>query len=176
MLDKTPATSAAPSSTDSPRIWRAADRTWQLRASQSVPLPRERIFPFFADAGNLARLTPPAMGFQIVTPTPIAMGEGTLIDYRIRVFGVGLRWRTLISRWDPPNEFVDEQLRGPYAAWTHRHRFTDLPNGGTLIEDDVRFRLPFGPLGALAGPIVRRQLRTIFRYRRAAISDLIVPM
>jgi ligand-binding SRPBCC domain-containing protein len=77
-----------------------------------------------------------------------------------------------VDHWDPPNEFVGEQLRGPYATWVHRHRFTDLADGGTLIEDDVRFRLPFGTLGALAGPLVRRQLRQIFRYRRNVISTI----
>ena len=145
---------------------------WVLRAAQVVPVGRAALFPFFADARNLARITPPEMGFDILTPGAITMSEGTLIDYRIKLWGLPLRWRTAITRWDPPHEFVDEQIRGPYAEWVHTHRFTERADGGTLMEDEVRFRLPFGPLGALGAPIVRRQLRRIFRYRRGVIESL----
>lgn len=141
-----------------------------LRARATLPHPRERVFPFFADAGNLARITPAEMGFEIISPQPVAMQAGALIDYRIRVWGAPLRWRTIISRWEPPWEFTDEQLRGPYAQWIHRHRFTDTPDGGTLMEDEVRFKLPFGRLGALAMPLIRWQLRRIFEFRRDAIT------
>lgn len=158
--------------TEDIRIERADDGRWVLRAGQRVHLPRERLFPFFADAGNLSRITPREMRFAIVTPLPVAMREGAVIDYRIRVWGVPLRWRTVISHWEPPREFVDEQRGGPYAEWVHQHRFTDLADGTTLVQDEVRFRLPLGPLGALAGPLVRWQLRRIFRYRRKAIAQL----
>ncbi len=144
-----------------------------LRARQALPFPRDKVFPFFAEAGNLARITPPGMGFEITSSEPIHMRAGTLIDYRIRVSGVPLRWRTRISRWDPPREFVDEQLRGPYAEWIHRHRFTEMDGGGTLMEDEVRFTLPFGILGAVAAPLVRWQLRRIFEYRHRAVAAAI---
>ena len=149
------------------------DRTgWSLTAHQQVSLARDEIFPFFADASNLARITPPELGFEILTPTPVAMAAGALIDYRIKVWGIPLRWRTEITAWHPPIEFVDTQLRGPYAAWVHRHRFVALARRRTLVEDVVRFRLPLGPLGTLAGPIVRRQLRRIFVHRRDVIAQL----
>jgi ligand-binding SRPBCC domain-containing protein len=147
------------------------DGGWILRAAQVIPMRRDVLFPFFADARNLARITPPELGFDILTAGPIAMGPGTLIDYRIRLWGVPLRWRTVIARWDPPHAFVDEQLRGPYAEWVHSHRFIERDDG-TLMEDEVRFRLPFGALGALGAPLVRRQLRRIFAYRRSAIVAL----
>lgn len=153
-------------------IARGSDGGWVLRAGQAIPVRRAELFPFFADAGNLARITPPEMHFEIVTPPPVEMRAGTLIDYRIRLHGIPMRWRTLISRWEPPVAFVDEQLRGPYAEWVHTHRFTELPDGGTLMEDEVRFRLPLGALGALAAPLVRRQLQRIFGYRRAVIASL----
>lgn len=155
------------------RIDRQGDGTWMLRASQVIPLPREALFPFFADARNLAFITPPAMGFRIRTAEPIVMREGTLIDYTVRVAALPLRWRTLITRWDPPTEFADEQLRGPYALWRHRHHFTELGEGSTRMDDEVLFRLPLAPLGNMAAPFVKHELRKIFRYRHAAIGRAI---
>ena len=127
------------------------------------------MFPFFADARNLARITPASMRFEITTTEPIEMRDGAQIDYRLRVLGVPLKWRTEIVRWTPPEEFTDEQLRGPYALWVHTHRFTESAPDSTLMEDTVRFRLPFGLFGRIAEPLVRQQLRWIFNYRRRAV-------
>lgn len=133
-----------------------------------LPIDPETVFEFFANAENLGRVTPPELGFRIRTPTPIIMREGALIDYTIRLWGVSLGWRTRIARWNPPFEFVDEQLRGPYKTWIHTHRFIPI-TGGTAIEDEVIYVLPFGWLGALALPLVRRQLARIFAYRTDAV-------
>ncbi|MCA8977498.1 MAG: SRPBCC family protein [Planctomycetes bacterium] len=147
-------------------------RTWQLRSRLWIPRPPDEVFPFFAAAENLSRLTPPWLRFRIESPTPIPMGDGALIDYRIGVRGVPMRWRTRIAAWDPPHRFVDEQLRGPYARWHHTHTFT-ARDGGTELGDLVDMRPRGGPLaGLLMAAIVRRDVERIFRYRSRVMAEL----
>ena len=140
-----------------------------LRTKIELPLARERLFPFFADAANLEILTPPELRFEIVTPPPILMAEGTLITCRLRLMGVPFRWLTRISLWDPPRQFIDEQLEGPYSRWVHQHLFVET-SFGTRMHDAVSYELPFFPLGELAAPLVHLQLRRIFRYRARALE------
>jgi ligand-binding SRPBCC domain-containing protein len=142
-----------------------------LWAFQVIPRPIEEVFPFFAEAGNLERLTPPWLHFRILTERPIFMGAGTRIAYRLRLLGVPLRWEALITRWEPPRAFTDEQVKGSYALWIHCHTFTEVA-GGTQMEDHVQYRLPLGPAGDLAHPAVRRWLRRIFLYRRRQVEVL----
>jgi ligand-binding SRPBCC domain-containing protein len=142
-----------------------------VRFEQFLPRPRAEVFAFFAAADNLERITPPELGFRIRTPLPIAMGPGTLIEYRLSLFGVPFTWQTRITAWEPPHTFTDEQLKGPYREWVHTHSFMEAA-GGTIVHDEVRYRLPLFPAGELAWPAVRLQIRRIFGYRRRRLAEL----
>lgn len=146
-----------------------------LRTAMSLPLPRPQVFAFFADTLNLGLITPPELDFVILTPLPIVMRPGALIDYRLKLFGIPFHWTTEVTAWEPSEQFVDEQRKGPYREWRHRHTFRDTPDGGTVIEDEVRYRLPFLPLGEAALPLVKKELERIFAYRQAAIRTLLLP-
>jgi ligand-binding SRPBCC domain-containing protein len=144
-----------------------------LDQAQLVRRPLSEVFAFFGDPGNLQLLTPPLLNFRILTPVPIEMREGALIDYRISIRGIPLRWQTRIDAYDPLRSFVDVQLRGPYRSWRHTHAFAARPEG-TEVRDHVEYSLPFGPFGTLAHTLfVRRDLETIFAYRRKAIERLL---
>ncbi|MEE2750773.1 MAG: TIGR01777 family oxidoreductase [Myxococcota bacterium] len=134
--------------------------------------PPEEVIPFFETPENLSVLTPPTLGFEILTPLPIDMKAGALIDYVVRLGLVPMAWRTCIEQWEPGSRFVDSQLRGPYACWWHEHRFESDGKGGTWISDRVWFRAAFGPLGRLAEWFfVERMLARIFSYRLAVIRQ-----
>lgn len=139
-----------------------------FETSLRLPLPCEQVFPFFGDARNLQMITPGWLHFEILTPMPVEMGVGTRIDYRIRLHGVPVRWRTEITAWEPPFRFVDEQRRGPYRQWIHEHTFTP-DDGGTLARDRVRYRVPGGAL--VDRLFVHRDVRRIFAYRRLVLSE-----
>lgn len=142
-----------------------------LRREQILPGTPDEVFPFFADAGNLEAITPPYLRFEIVTPRPIAMGEGTLIEYKLRLHGLPISWLTRIEVWEPGVRFVDQQMRGPYALWHHTHDFEPTADGRTLMRDTVRYAIPFGPLGELAHALfVKRDLNRIFNFRTGEVG------
>jgi ligand-binding SRPBCC domain-containing protein len=143
-----------------------------LERTQMLPVAPGEAFEFFADAYNLEVITPPWLRFRVVTPGPIAMKAGTLIEYRLRLHGLPIRWLTRIDVWEPGRHFQDRQLRGPYGAWHHTHAFAPR-DGGTSMRDIVRYTMPLGPLGRLAHrALVRRDLERIFDFRRDAVAAL----
>ena len=140
--------------------------TFELSTTAWLPQPVDVVFPFFGDAHNLNVLTPPWLHFEILTPKPIPMHVGTLIDYRIKLRGIPMTWKTRITLWEPNARFVDEQVHGPYLEWVHTHRFEAL-DGGTLMKDTVRYRVPGGAL--VNTLFVQRDVARIFRYRLDAL-------
>jgi len=146
-------------------------RIHTLHREQRLPGAPEEVFPFFADARNLEAITPPFLRFRIVTPDPIPMRVGTLIQYHLRFRGVPVTWLTSIQEWDPPHRFVDQQVRGPYALWHHTHTFAPDGDGGTVMADTVRYAIGFGPLGDLANRLfVARDVAGIFDFRAREVS------
>jgi ligand-binding SRPBCC domain-containing protein len=142
-----------------------------LKATQLVPAQRDEVFEFFSRPENLGRITPQWLSFRIMTPSPVPMRQGAVIDYRIGLGGVPTRWRSIISTHEPPERFVDEQLRGPYDYWHHTHEFERTPEG-TLLRDRVVYAPPLGILGRLAHAIlIRRQLERIFTHRHQVIGE-----
>ena len=142
-----------------------------LTREQRLPGDPETVFGFFADAANLEAITPPWLRFAIVTPRPIAMGAGTLIEYRLTLHRLPIAWLTQITAWEPGVRFVDVQLSGPYRLWHHTHEFAADGAGATVMRDTVRYALPLGPLGEIAHrAFVARDLARIFDFRRAEVA------
>ncbi|MCC7343829.1 MAG: SRPBCC family protein [Deltaproteobacteria bacterium] len=147
-------------------------KTFLLKSSLWLPTPRAELFPFFADPGNLQRLTPPWLHFKILKSSTPEIRQGTVIDYRLRVHGLPLRWRSEISAWEPPFRFVDEQRRGPYRRWIHQHLFTER-DGGTQVDDLVEYAVLGGAL--VNRLLVRRDLDSIFAYRCRMLQEIFAP-
>ena len=144
----------------------------RLESEQVVAAEPDEVFDFFSRARNLETLTPPWLRFEVLTPEPIEMAQGTRIEYRLRLHGVPLRWVSRIEEWQPGRGFVDRQVRGPYRLWHHRHEFA-AHERGTLVRDTVHYSLPLGPVGALAqAAFVGRDLAAVFEYRRQQIDNL----
>lgn len=142
-----------------------------LEAKQFLPFSQERVFQFFSEAQNLEAITPEILNFKIENVSTAEIQKGTLIDYRLKIHGVPAKWKTLISDWKPPYQFVDQQLKGPYSVWHHTHEFQPFL-GGTLMTDRVKFKLPLGFLGRFtAGSFVQSDVENIFNYRRSVIAE-----
>jgi ligand-binding SRPBCC domain-containing protein len=145
-------------------------KTHIFKSELWLPCPIDKVFGFFANAHNLQAITPAWLEFQILTPEPITMRVGALIDYKLRVHGLPLRWQTEITAWQPPHRFVDEQKRGPYRLWIHEHRF-EPKDGGTLCADQVRYAVPGGELAHRL--FVRRDVERIFAFREMKLHELL---
>ena len=146
-----------------------AGRGYRLVARQFLPYDREQVFGFFSDAYQLQTLTPTWLHFVVMTPPPIVLRAGALIDYRLRLRGIPLKWQSRISAWEPPVRFTDEQMRGPYRRWHHEHCFDEVA-GGTLCHDVVDYEVY---CGRVIEPLaVRGDLRTIFNFRMAKLREL----
>lgn len=147
-------------------------KVYTLKKEQFVLRSLDEVFAFFQEPENLARITPKSLGFKILTPSPIRMKEGAVIDYTVSPMFFPMHWRTLITTYDPPHRLVDEQMKGPYLFWHHTHRFESVDRG-TIIHDEIRYALPFGIFGRLAHRLlVRRQIEKIFKFRAEFIGDL----
>ncbi len=144
--------------------------TYLLEQTQDIARPGDEVFAFFSDAQHLDTLTPDFLHFRILTPLPIVLQAGTLIDYSLQLFRVPFRWRTRIEVFEPPSRFIDTQIRGPYRLWRHLHTFQSIP-GGTRVYDRVEYALPLGPFGRLTQRLlVRDLLEDIFTYRRQRLA------
>ena len=149
-------------------------KTFQLIKTQVINSPMDDVFDFFSKPENLKTITPAKLSFNILTPTPIVMEKGTVIDYTIRLFLIPIHWRTLITKYNPPYEFVDEQIKGPYNFWHHTHKFKKV-DGGVEISDKVIYSIPMGIIGSVLYFIwIKRDLEKIFLHRKEVIENILV--
>lgn len=144
-------------------------RNYRLETELHVPQPVADVFAFFADPGNLNVITPEWLSFRMVTPLPVSMRAGLLLDYRLRLRGVPIRWQSEIESWDPPHRFVDVQRKGPYTKWVHKHLFRSVEEG-TEVSDRVDYAVPGGNLTQKL--FVERDLRSIFEYRKRRLAEV----
>lgn len=141
-----------------------------LETEQWLPRPLNEVFDFFADAFNLETITPPILKFRVLTPAPISMQAGQLIDYRLRLRGIPIRWRSEIAAWEPPYRFIDRQVIGPYRLWHHEHTFEERDQG-TFVRDRVEYAVPGGEI--VHRLFVRNDVRTIFEFRFRRLNELL---
>lgn len=149
-------------------------RAHVFEAEQRVARPLPEVFEFFSRAGNLERITPPWLSFTLTGAEPQEVRAGTLINYRLRLHGIPIRWTSRIDEFEKDRLFVDRQLRGPYRLWLHRHTFTADGEAATIVRDQIHYALPLGLAGAVANLLfVRRDVKRIFEYRRATIAEIL---
>jgi len=142
---------------------------WLLETQLQLPSPIDEVFSFFSNAHNLSEITPPFVKFSVLNTAPIQMHEGALIDYRLKIHGIPIRWRTEIVTWEPKHRFVDIQLRGPYRRWHHEHLFE--PNEhGTLCIDRVTYGVPGGWL--IQKLFVGKDVERIFKFRHHRLLEI----
>ena len=144
----------------------------ELIKTQFIPKPIDEVFSFFSKPENLEQITPKYLHFKIQTPSPIKMEVGSIIDYTIKLRGIPMKWRSIISSYNPPYQFIDEQISGPYSVWHHTHIFKEKDNG-TEIEDYVKYKIPLGFLGRITDYLfVKKDLDNIFEYRKEVINNI----
>ncbi|MCS5653982.1 MAG: SRPBCC family protein [Candidatus Marinimicrobia bacterium] len=149
-------------------------KIYKKSVTQFIDKPLDVVFSFFAKPENLRRITPSTLDFQILTPTPISMVKGTVIDYNIKVMGIRVHWRTLIKSYNPPTQFVDEQTKGPYLLWIHTHTFK-IKDEGVEIHDCIEYSIPLGLLGRFVHFLwIKRKLDQIFDFRRKKIEEIFI--
>ena len=147
----------------------------RLNKKQKISMNILDVFDFFSSPENLSKITPKRLGFNIMTPRPIEMKEGQLIDYTIKILAVPIRWTSMITSYDPPHMFVDQQIKGPYSMWHHTHRFKELDANHTEVEDEILYAMPLGFVGDMVHSVyVKKDLESIFRYRETTIGKLLV--
>tara|TARA_Y100001960_G_C14523227_1_gene752385 strand:- start:472 stop:933 length:462 start_codon:yes stop_codon:yes gene_type:complete len=145
-------------------------KIYTLKYKQIINDDLDNVFSFFSNPENLSKITPKKLNFHILTPSPINMKEGQLIDYTIKILGKTIRWRTIITEYNPPNHFIDQQLKGPYSMWHHLHEFKAIDSGVEII-DTINYVMPFGMLGSIINFLwVKRDLNQIFMYRKKVIQ------
>ena len=148
-------------------------KTYNLKFEQKIDLPVSDVFDFFSKPENLSLITPSRLKFDIITPTPLEMKEGQLIDYSLKImYVIKLHWRTLITHFEKPVKFIDQQIKGPYSLWHHTHKFKKI-DGGTLIIDELKYAIPFGFLGRLIHFLyIKHDIKSIFEYRHKNLDKI----